>query len=421
MAESDRSVPEGLLLGRLITDAIWQLERLGYSRRSRYRYRTIWGHLAEFSCREGLGDSFSEDLAARFEAAFRVADGEGDEPGQQWRRHVACGMKVLTDYARHGRIDRVRTNVKDCQVPPAMESVLQGYERYCRERLLLRPSTLQSRTRVLRAFLDFLRQKNVKTLGDMQAGVLSEFLSSQGHLKPRTVSRVISDLRSFLRFLTMRGILHQDLTPALPRIRVPRDACIPSVWSPELIDKLLLAIDRSSAKGRRDYAILLLACRLGLRAGDIRKLRLDDINWDESRIEITQSKTGAPLHLPLSEEVGQALIDYLRSGRPRTACREIFLKLQPPIEPFGGNNNLHYIVTYWRQLAGISFRSPQRRGLHSLRHSLATRLLQMDTPCETIAGIMGHATLESTRIYAKADLEGLRSIALDPEEASHGE
>ena len=420
MSESGRSVPEGLPLGRLITDANRQLERLGYSRRSRHRYRTVWGRLAEFSCREDLGDSFSEALAARFEAAFRVGDGEGDEPGQRWRRHVVCGMKVLTDYARHGRIDRVRTNVKDCHVLPAMENVLREYERYCRERLVLRPSTLQCRTRALRVFLDFLRQRNVERLSQMQAGVLSEFLSSQGHLKPRTVSRVITDMRSFLRFLTMRGILPQDLSLALPKIRVPRDASIPSVWSPELIDKLLLVIDRSSAKGRRDYAILLLACRLGLRVGDIRKLRLDHINWDESRIEITQSKTDVPLRLPLSEEVGQALIDYLRSDRPKTARREVFLKSQSPFEPFAANNNLHYIVTYWRQLAGISFRSPQRRGLHSLRHSLATRLLQEDTPCEIIAGIMGHATLESTRIYAKADLEGLRSVALDPEEASHG-
>jgi integrase len=375
--------------------------------------------LAQFASREELGGLFSEDLSARFEAASGIGLGQGGKPGQEWRRHVAHGMKLLTDYARHGRIGRVRTNVKDCQVSPAMEAILQEYDRYCRERLLLRPSTLQGRARVLRIFLDFLRQQHLDTLGALQAGVLSEYLSSRRHLAPVTLSREISDLRSFLRFLTMRGILHQDLRVALPRIRLPRDACIPSVWSPELVDKLLLAIDRSSAKGRRDYAIVLLACRLGLRAGDIRKLRLEHINWDEARIEITQAKTGAPLHLPLSEEVGQALIAYLRSGRPKTACREIFLKLQPPFAPFGENNNLHYIVTYWRQLAGISFRSPQRRGLHSLRHSLATRLLQMDTPVETIAGIMGHATLASTRIYAKADVEGLRSVALDPEEASH--
>jgi len=95
--------------------------------------------------------------------------------------------------------------------------------------------------------------------------------------------------------------------------------------------------------------------------------------------------------------------------------------MQPPFEPFSRNSNLYHIVTYWRRLVGIAFRSPQRRGLHSLRHSLATRLLQEDTPLETISEILGHATLQTTRIYAKADVEALRTVALDPEEVSHDE
>jgi integrase len=225
-------------------------------------------------------------------------------------------------------------------------------------------------------------------------------------------------MRSFLRFLTMRGILQKDLSADLPKIRVPRDAKIPSVWEQELIVKLLQAVDRSSSKGKRDYAILLLACRLGLRVGDIRTLKLDQLHWEDSTIEITQSKTATPLRLPLTSEVGEALIDYLKSGRPQTAHREVFLKVNPPFDPFTGNN-LHHIVTYWRLLAGIRFRTPQKRGIHSLRHTLATRLLEKETPITTIAEILGHASLESTRIYAKADVEALRNVALDPEEVTH--
>ena len=218
----------------------------------------------------------------------------------------------------------------------------------------------------------------------------------------------------------MRGILHKNLSADLPQIRVPRDAKIPSVWEQELVARLLEAVDRSSARGKRDYAILLLACRLGLRAGDIRTLKLDQVHWEDSTIEVTQSKTGTPLRLPLTHEVGEALIDYLKSGRPQTAHREVFLKLSPPFDPFKGNH-LHHIVTYWRLLAGIRFRSPQKRGMHSLRHTLATRLLQKGTPLTTIAEILGHTSLESTRIYAKADVEALRSVALDPEEVNHAE
>src|SRR6202007_2110989 len=140
-----------------------------------------------------------------------------------------------------------------------------------------------------------------------------------------------------------RGILEKDLSAELPKIRVPRDATIPSVWDQELLVRLLRAVDRSSAKGKRDYVILLLACRLGMRAGDIRTLKLDNLHWAESTIEITQAKTGAPLTLPLTNEVGDALIDYLKSGRPQAGHRELSLKVNPPFDPFTENSHLHHI------------------------------------------------------------------------------
>jgi integrase len=101
--------------------------------------------------------------------------------------------------------------------------------------------------------------------------------------------------------------------------------------------------------------------------------------------------------------------------------REVFLKVNPPFDPFGADSNLHHIVTHWRRLAGVKFRTAQKRGLHSLRHTLATRLLEKETPFPIIADILGHSSLESTRIYAKADVEALRSVALDPEEVNHVE
>lgn len=421
MDQSNHPISENLPLGRLVMNALGELGRLEYSRRSRDRYRAIWEHFIEFSRQRKLGDEFSADLAARFVEEYRGGDKQAHKSGEEWRRHIVFGVKALEEFAHHGRIERARTDTEKIHLLPAIKKVLRDYEQYGKDRLQLRPSTLRTRIRELTIFLDFLNTRKARTLGQIQALDLSEFLSSRGHLKPHTVSRLVSDVRSFLRFLTMRGILQKDLSAELPTIRVPRDASIPSVWDHELIIKLLGAIDRSSAKGKRDYAILLLACRLGLRAGDIRTLKLDHLNWEDSRIELTQSKTTTPLSLPLTEEVGEALIDYLRSGRPKTANREVFLKLNPPFDPFGRNNNLYDVVTYWRQLAGITFRTPQRRGIHSLRHTLATRLLEQGTPFPTIADILGHTSLESTRIYAKADVEALRSVALDTEEVNHAE
>jgi len=409
-----------LPLKRLVAEALIEIERSGFSRRSRDRYRAVWERLVEFAEQREFRDTFSEELVVRFIEA-NCAGEDQLEPGEGWRRHVVWGVKVLADFAKDGQIQRAITEVQSIQLEPAMQNTLGEYQRFCKDRLHLRPVTIDGRTRGLTIFLDFVHSRKGRTLRDIQALDLSEFLSYRDHLAPKSVSRMVSDMRSFLRFLTMRGILQKDLSVELPRIRVPTDAAIPSVWDHELVIRLLEAIDRSSAKGKRDYAILLLACRLGLRAGDIRQLKLDQLHWENSTIEVTQSKTGQSLILPLTTEVGEALIDYLKSGRPQTAHREVFLKVNPPFDPFMTNNNLYHIVTYWRRLAGIKFRTAQKRGMHSLRHTLATRLLEKETPFPTIAEILGHTSLESTRIYAKADVEALRTVALDPEEVHHGE
>lgn len=409
---------ENLRLERLVADALGEIERLGYDRKSRYRYRTTWEHLIEFSRGKELGDEFSADLAARFLQEYGVRDDQAVGPSVGWRRHVECGVKVLADFAKKGRLERARTKIQATQLHPTMQKTLHDYEQYCKDRLYLRPTTLCRGMTNLTIFLDFLHSRKERTLDQIQAVDLSEFVSCRDHLNPKTIAVIVSDVRSFLRFLTMRGILQKDLSAELPKIRVPRDATIPSVWDQELLVRLLGAVDRSSPKGKRDYAILLLACRLGLRTGDIRTLKLDDLRWEDSTIEITQAKTCTPLTLPLTNEVGEALIDYLKSGRPQTTHREVFLKVKPPFDPFTGNN-LHHIVTYWRLLSGITFRSSQKRGIHSLRHTLATRLLEKGTPLTTIAEILGHTSLESTRIYAKADVEALRGVALDPEEVNH--
>lgn len=416
MDQSHHQVTHNLPLDQLVANALGQLKRLHYSARSLRRYRTIWRHLIAFSVRENLGNEFSEDLGARFIAAYRIRDGDHIQPNEGWRRHIVFGVKVLGDFVCDGRIGRSRTDMQTVKIPPAMKKPLRDYEQYCRDRCHLRPSTLNERIREIAIFLGFLGSRNIETLDQIQPADLTTFVVSRPHLKPKTVSRIVSDVRTFLQFLTLQGIQDRDLSNVLPKIRVPQDATIPSVWDPELVVRLLEVVDRSSPKGKRDYAILLLACRLGLRLGDIRMLTLDNLNWEAATIDIKQSKTRAPLHLPLTEEVGEALIDYLKSGRPRTDHRTVFLKLNPPFAPFSENNHLYYIVKYWKQLAGIQFPTQHHHGLHSLRHTLATQLLQAETPFHIISEILGHATMASTLIYAKADVETLRGAALDTEE-----
>jgi len=421
MDQSNHQVSSNLPLTQLVARAEIELEKLCYSRRTLRRYRTIWCRLVSFSRQMNLGDEYSDDLAARFSDTYQKREGERLQPREGWRRHVVFGLKVLSDFARDGCIERTYTDMQKIQVSALMTKPVRDYEQYCRDRLHLRPATIRERMREIAIFADFLGSRNITIFDHIQPADLSAFVTSLHRLAAKTVSRIVSDVRGFLQFLLLQGILQRDLSHVLPKIRIPRDATIPSVWDQELLVRLLNVVDRSSPKGKRDYAILLLACRLGLRLGDIRTLTLDNLKWEAGTIEITQSKTLVPLCLPLTEEVGESLIDYLKSGRPQTDLREVFLTLTPPFVPFSETNNLHGIVKHWKDLAGIRFRTKQRHGLHSLRHTLATKLLGEQTPFHVISEILGHATTASTLIYAKTDVETLRTAALNTEEVRHVE
>ena len=345
---------------------------------------------------------------------------EKAEAGLTFRqRHVRTVMRVLTEFALHGCFHLCGRSRKEVKLTTEMGSILCDYGQFCREHLKSPTGTVRIRKRDTARFLHYLDSRSITTVKEIQRPVLSGFVLSRAHLKPATLARLISSIRSFLRYLCMRGEVSSELVEQMPKVRVGRDERIPSVWKSEDVDALLAAVDRSSPLGKRDYAILLLAARLGIRASDIRGLRFEHLLWDQARIEMRQTKSGEPLSLPLSEEIGHALIDYLRHGRPSSHHREIFLRANAPFEPLGHDNNLHYVITKYRRRANIDLPARSRRGLHSLRHTVASRLLEAGTPLETISGIMGHLSIETTRIYTKIDVEALRSVAIDLEEVTH--
>jgi site-specific recombinase XerD len=419
MDSINSDVPGGLALDRLCAAAAQELLMRSYTTRTLNRYKRVWERLTEFAHVQGCANEYSRDLALRFEQVFGIREGERLKKGEGWRLHLVFSLKVLDDFASTGTIARFAVETTGLRIPVGMHKPLREYEQYARERRHLRRTSLGDRMHCIAVFLDFLRSRGLDSLDRLQVDDISAFIQSRSAWKPKTVSRVVSHLRQFFQFLFMRDIMPRDFSVALPAIRLATQATVPSVWDPELVAKLLGAVDRSSPKGKRDYAILLLAARLGLRLGDIKDLKLDDLHWTSATIEIEQGKTGAPLVLPLSEEVGSALIDYLRAGRPAVAHRQVFLNLTPPFDPFCERDRLYRVVSHWRQLAGIEFRTRQRQGLHSLRHTLATRLLRAETPFHVISAVLGHASPATTFIYAKADVEMLRIAALNPEELRH--
>ena len=328
-------------------------------------------------------------------------------------------MHALTDFALHGCFQRRSHVVEKTKLSDNMEETLSGYEQFCHEQLWSPLGTIRSRKRDITRFLHYLDSHGIVSVKEIQASTLSRFVTSCAHLKPATLAHLVSSIRSFLRYLYMTGSIDSNMVEHVPKIRIRSDEHIPSVWKSEDVDALLAAVDRSSPCGKRDYAILLLAVRLGVRVSDIRNLRFENLLWEQARIEINQAKSREPLALPLTEEIGNALIDYLRYGRPVSQLREVFLRANAPFKPFGQDNNLHYIITRYRRRAAINLPVQNRRGMHSLRHTMASRLLEAGIPLETISGIMGHISMDTTRIYTKVNIKALQSVAIDPEEVTH--
>jgi len=407
----------GISVEGLVEETLQHALELAYSPHTLGKYQRTWQAFLKFAQQEGMDGSFSQDLVARYLASRGIFEEQKGRlrPGKNYTRSA---MRVLSEFAKHGCFQRRSKIDIVLELSSTVKKVIKGYQQFCTEYLRLQPRTTHGRTREIKRFLHFIKTKisSIPSIEDINPALISEFVASRVHLNSLTLGRILCGLRSFFRYLCMRGILSEDLAEHVPRIRVRPDARIPSVWTPSQITALLNAVDRSSPKGKRDYAILLLACRLGLRVGDIRKLRLSELRWDEDKIELQQAKTGESLTLPLADEVGKAIIDYLQHGRPETTHNEVFLGAAPPFRPFAENNNLYGMINFYRRRAGITLPQRARAGLHSLRHSLATRLLEIGTSIETIAEVLGHRSVESTRIYAKVDIEALRSAALDPDD-----
>ena len=406
----------------LVNRAEAKLATSTYSRRSRRRYHTVWHHFVHFAKEHQSDDKYSDKLTAEFFIAYRPKPHEILNSSNSWRQHLNHCLRVLRHFEQTGHIIRPRSDTRWIDVSQGMRAILKRFKHHCSDECYLSHTSVRVRMHEVTMFVHYLEAKrSIDDLAQIQPQHLSDYIATCGHYSRKTVSTIVSSMRAFLKFLLKEGILHSDLYASLPTVRVPARADVPSVWDPKLVTQLLDAVDRSSPRGKRDYAILLLAARLGLRVGDIRALTLDDIHWDKATLDICQAKTRTPLSLPLIADVGEALIDYLRAGRPETPCREVFVQARPPYLPFSSNTRFYEIVTYWKDLAGIHFRTPQRQGLHSLRHSLATQLLQQGTPINVISEVLGHSSVNSTLIYAKTDVEALRDAALPVEEACDGQ
>lgn len=276
------------------------------------------------------------------------------------------------------------------------------------------PRYIRQNEHVFKDFIIYLDACSVATFVDVAPNHISGFVASLVGFSPKTISSKISILRGLLHYLYLEEYTKIPLANVLPKVYCARTT-LPTIWTSEEIQKILKAVDRGSPTGKRNYAMILLVARLGLRIGDVKSLKLTDIDWQKNCIQIQQSKTGNPLVLPLLTDVGWAFIDYLKNGRPTTESNNIFVLHNPPFLPFASSSSLHGMISAIISKAGIPAGKKPRIGMHSLRHSLACGLLQNKVEINTISEILGHSNPESVRHYIRVDLPALRQCALNVE------
>ena len=315
-------------------------------------------------------------------------------------------IRFLDDIFQFGYA--LRYSHHDYTLTQQYANLLNEYLAWC-QRNNNSAGTIDVKRTKIRQFLCFLDGRKIE-LSELTAADISDFMTTLCRYHRATIHIFSSVLRDFFRYLQENGTLENDLSPSVQRPKIYIEENIPETWTPEEVRQLLSVIDRSNAIGKRDYAMLLLAILLGMRAGDICALKFKNLDWHQKLITYTQQKTKKTNMLPLLPIIGDAIIDYLKNGRLDSDCDNVFIRHIHPYGEFQSSTSLSENLKRYMKYAGLTVK--KRKTAHSLRHTLASSLLYDGTPLMTISNILGHNSPKTTSVYTKVDLPVLRKCAL---------
>lgn len=400
---------------QLIASVLLELERLNYSDNSICGFKAIYKKVADYA-KEKEVMYFSEQFGRDFlKEKYNTDINYYTEAMPKKMKNPIRKIRVLGDYQLHGVILRRMSKKVEYVKPKQFEGVLLAYEKECaKNEYSLRG--LRTRIQRLYLFIDYLDAKNINSVNEITPEIISDYVKTIYSKHEKSIAAILTTLRVFLRFLYLNKFTNNDLSEKVPKQKKYYYPAIPSTWLKEDVIKLLNVVDKGNPTGKRDYAILLLVTRLGIRVGDIINLKLSDLDWKHQKINIIQSKTKSSNSLPILDDIGWALIDYLQNGRPISDSPYVFLRSVAPFDRFGENANLHNIISKYTRKAGIKIPKGKRHGLHSLRHTLAGTLLEQGTPLAVISEILGHINSKTTQKYLQIGIDELRKCSLDPDE-----
>ena len=366
----------------------------GYTRKTiRYHLRII-DHFGHWLKRRGqaIEDITNNHVGAYVRQRGRIRNGD------------AGALIRLLDVLRQNGVIPEETAAR---VIPA-ELMIREFTRYLQEERAVASSTIENYGHYSKLFLIWRFGSRRIDLSSLQADDVVEFVQHQAAaVRSEAIKNVTTALRSFLAYVRYRGDVSVDLASAVPRVANWSQSTIPKGLPPEDVRRVLEGCNRKTALGRRDYAILLLLARLGLRAGEVASMSLDDIDWEGGCLAV-QSKGGKRCQLPLPADVGKAIAAYLRAGRQQIPSRRLFLCAQAPFRAFKNGGSVSDVVR--NALARAEVKSP-RKGAHQFRHALACRMLRGGASLAEIGRVLRHESVHTTAIYAKVDFAALGPLA----------
>lgn len=384
------------------------MQRQGYATRNVYRRVPMLCRFAEFAQQHDATDLKSavsqiESFAAHWLAAHEP-HGRTAEARRKIAEEARNPVRQMLLLALEGHVTAARTRKSF-----PFEDQASGFLCYLAQERGLQEATIYKYSHCLNGFRDYLRRLGIHSLAELSPAVLASFVVDTAPKLARSGKRDLCGmLRVFLRFCHRQRVIAEDLSGAVEMPQVFRLADVPRSITWDEVRRMLEAVDRRTVRGRRDYAILLLLVTYGLRAHEIAKLTLDDIDWKRERLQIPERKAGHWTAYPLAPVVAEALIAYLRSDRPQTEDRHVFFRVLAPRTPIS-NGAVSAAVALYLQKAGVTVYRP---GAHTLRHTCVQRLIDAEFPLKTIGDYVGHRSAQSTEIYSKVALASLREVAL---------
>lgn len=397
-----------LPISELIEKMDAHMVSLGYTASTLRHHRQAWNALKNLALAEGA-THFSKNLGFKLlREHYKIDPYESNL--SEYKSVVRRSVMLLLEFQISGTIAKHQPKV-DYDIPDGFKTAGNQFIDSLQESNLA-PGTIHNyRMHIFKA-TSFFVNHGASGFENLNNDLINLYMKTFAGLSKAYISANVHYLSKFLDYAHEQG--YSDKVFSFPSVTVYKDRRVPEYYTADEISKILSSIDRGNALGKRNYAMVLLGARYGLRISDIISLKLNELDFEHNRISITQQKTGKPLTLDILPDVGWALIDYLKNGRPAANSDSVFLRHTHPYKAFAQGESMQYMLRQYALSAGVWKAGTEKHcSFHMLRYSLASDLIQQGVSLTTISGILGHSELNVTTLYTRLDVPQLKACALE--------